>query len=222
MLTCSTYQRSGLNQPHEACTWPGVWRLVALGGCLYALRLGRRRGRTGGPWATRGHLRLKGKCLACLCETVLSNQGLLGPSWVSCGLMVRLFGLLVFHGCSGLLFIMVLDYAALSQSEQAQVVLPRHVFLLISLGRTPDTAFLVLAAKLYGKDKKQVHRIPYSASIVTGACTFYAIFLGMLPATSLPTLAISAPDMKVGDWRSWADWPVANWSKWSPDARVLW
>ena len=59
-------------------------------------------------------------------------------------------------------------------------------------------------------------------SIVTGACTFYAMFPGILPATSLATLAVSAPDMKVGDWRSWGDWLVANWSKWSPDARVLW
>ena len=126
------------------------------------------------------------------------------------------------YGCSSFLLAMVLDYSALPQAEQAQVVVPRHVFPLISVGKTPDTGELVLAAKLYGKEKKEVHRIPYSASIITGACTFFPTFMGMLPATSLATLAVSAPDMKVGDWRSWGDWFTANWPKWSPDARVLW
>ena len=117
---------------------------------------------------------------------------------------------------------MVLDYSVLPQAEQAQVVVPRHVFPLISVEKTPDTGELVLATKLYGKEKKEVHCIPYFASIITGACTFFPMFMGMLPATSLATLAASAPDMKVGDWRSWGDWFTANWPKWFPDARVLW
>ena len=90
------------------------------------------------------------------------------------------------------------------------------------MGKPPDTGEVVLAAKLYGKEKKEVHPIPYSALIITGACTFFPTFMGMLLATCLATLAVSAPDMKVGDWRSWGGWFTANWPKWSPDARVLW
>ena len=108
-------------------------------------------------------------------------------------------------GCSGFWFTMVMYYAELPQAEQAKVVLPRHMFPLISVGKAPDIGELALATKLYGKDKKEVHRIPCSASITTEAYTFLPMFTGMLPATSLATLAISALDVKTGDWRSWGD-----------------
>ena len=113
------------------------------------------------------------------------------------------------------------DYAPLPQAEQTQVVLSRHVFPLDSGGELPETGVLVLAAKLYGKDKKEVHRIPDSVAIFAGPCGFLPMFRGMLLATNLATLATSLTDMKVGGWHSWGEWLSALWPKWSHEAKVL-
>ena len=115
-----------------------------------------------------------------------------------------------------------IDFGSLTQAEQANAIQPRHVFPLIAVGRTTDTGDLHFPARLFGKEKKEVHKIPYSAALLTGPCTLWPMFMAHLPSTSLVCLRVALPAIKVGTWKEWAVWFVNIYTAWSGDERVLW
>ena len=111
-------------------------------------------------------------------------------------------------------------FADLGPEDQAKVIDPEHGFPLLAMGRTADTSELVMSIRLYGA--KDVHRVPYSAGIVSSPSTWWPMFLGTLPPTTMAIMRTSMPAVHIGDRDGWFQWVTGQWSGWGEDGRHLW
>ena len=79
----------------------------------------------------------------------------------------------------------------LSQQQQADALLPAHVFPVTGFGTLPETGDKVLPMKLVAA-KKEIHRVPAASAVVTSPAMSWPMLNGTLPATSLSTFRLSS------------------------------
>ena len=121
--------------------------------------------------------------------------------------------------CAGAYFIMF-HYDQLSQQEQADALLPAHVFPVTGFGTLPETGEKVLSTKLVAA-KKEIHRVPAASAVVTSPAMSWPMLNGTLPATSLSTFRLSSAGLYVTTWSELVVWLQGAYSRWGQDQRLL-
>ena len=121
--------------------------------------------------------------------------------------------------CAGAYFIMF-HYDQLSQQEQADALLPAHVFPVTGFGTLPETGEKVLSTKLVAA-KKEIHRVPAASAVVTSPAMSWPMLNGTLPATSLSTFRLSSAGLYVATWSELVVWLQGAYSRWGQDQRLL-
>ena len=121
--------------------------------------------------------------------------------------------------CTGACFIMF-QYDQLSQQEQADALLPAHVFPVTGFGTLPETGEKVLSTKLVAA-KKEIHRVPAASAVVTSPAMSWPMLNGTLPATSLPTFRLSSAGLCVTTWSELVVWLQGAYCRWGQDQRLL-
>ena len=90
------------------------------------------------------------------------------------------------------------------------------------MGNSPDSGDIFMPAKVYGKAGKEVHRIPYSAQLANSVATWWPMFLGLLPHTSMAVLKVPLPQVIIGDKHAWFTWYTGAWAGWDDTKKALW
>ena len=113
----------------------------------------------------------------------------------------------------------MIAYDHLSQQEQAEALLPAHVFPVTGYGSVPDTGEQVISTKLVVA-KKQIHHVPASSAVVTSPAMSWPMLSGTLPPTSLAGFRLSSAGLYVTTWAELAVWLQQAYAQWNADARL--
>ena len=108
----------------------------------------------------------------------------------------------------------------LSQQEQADALLPAHVFPVTGFGTLLETGEKVLSTKMVAA-KKEIHRAPAASAVVTSPAMSWPMLNGTLPATSLSTFRLSSAGLYVTTWSELVVWLQGAYSRWGQDRRLL-
>ena len=121
--------------------------------------------------------------------------------------------------CTGACLIMS-HYDQLSQQEQADALLPAHVFPVTGFGTLPVTGEKVLSTKLAAATK-EIRRVPAASTVVTSPAMSWPMLNGTLPAISLSTFRLSSAALYVTTWSELVVWLQGAYSRRGQDQRIL-
>ena len=119
------------------------------------------------------------------------------------------------------------EYDDLTAEMKSRVVLPQHVYPALSIGKSTHSGELQASVRLY-QSKKDVHHVPYSSAVFTSLAVGIPMFAGQLPACSIVTYRVSAPQCLVITWSDYlvelrsefAEWSMGGGSVWSDRIRA--
>ena len=113
------------------------------------------------------------------------------------------------------------EYDDLTAEMKSRVVLPQHVYPALSIGKSAHSGELQASVRLY-QSKKDVHHVPYSSAVFTSPAVGIPMFAGQLPACSIVTYRVSAPQCLVITWSDYLVELRSEFTKWSNTDRILW